>query len=392
MNINQAIVNALSDVWQDSSAPLHQPHFIGNEKAYLNQCIDTTFVSSVGRFVDDFEKFLAEFIGCAKVVCTSSGTSALEISLRLSGVEQNDEVIVSPLTFVATANAVSYLSAYPHFADCDQISFGLDPLSLRDWLRYTSYTSEGVCINKYTSRRIKAILPTHVFGLACNLEGLVEVANEFNLTLIEDSAESLGTYYQGVHTGHFGSFGAFSFNGNKIITTGGGGAIATNNIELAKLAKHITTTAKLPHPWSYWHDQIGYNYRMPNINAALGLAQLENISKILAAKRSLHSAYQDAFANPIFTDKLQLVHESHDSCSNYWLQTLILDTSLASCRDSILDHCNNYGYSMRPVWSLLHKLPMYINNPRSPLPNAEKLEMCLLNIPSNPSPSMFNLS
>lgn len=384
IDLPSEILHSFTTILGDKPLPLHQPIFSGNEIKYLTDCIETTFVSSVGKYVTEFELSLANFIGCKRVVATSSGTSALEISLKLAGVCPNDEVLLSPLTFVATANAVSYIGATPHFVDCEDTTFGIDPHALLEWLNHMSVLENGQCVNKFTNRRIKALVPTHVFGLPCQIVELAKICLDYNLVLVEDSAESLGSSYSGLHTGLFGLLGAISFNGNKIITTGGGGAIITNDNALADRAKHLTTTAKVPHSWNYWHDEIGYNYRMPNLNAAVGLAQLESIDQILLNKRKLQSSYSSVFNNLPLNEYLGLVSEPKNSVSNYWLNTLILKNKYIPIRDEILKITNQHGYGTRPVWSLLNRLPMYKSNPHSPLPTAEILEMSLINIPSNP--------
>lgn len=270
--IAEVIVNALRGVLGSGPVGLHEPRFDGNERRYLQECIDSTFVSSVWRFVDRFEADLANYTGARHAVAVVNGTAALHVALLLAGVEAGDEVIVPALTFVATANAVRYCGATPHFADSEERTLGLDPGALRDWLRQTAEMQGGGCINRHTGRRIRAVAPMHTFGHPCDLDGLLAVAHDYGLALVEDAAESLGSWIHERHTGTFGQLGTLSFNGNKIITTGGGGAILTNDSELARRAKHLTTTAKKPHRWEYVHDEVGFNYRMPNVNAALGCA------------------------------------------------------------------------------------------------------------------------
>ena len=305
------------------------------------------------------------------------------MALRLVGVQPGDEVLVPALTFVATANAVAYCGATPHFVDSDPHTLGIDPQALREYLKSISEVSNGLCLNRHTGRVIRVLIPMHTFGHPVDLEGLLAVGRDWRLTLIEDAAESLGSYYHGQHTGTFGLMGTLSFNGNKTITTGGGGAILTNDPALAKQAKHLTTTAKVPHRWDYIHDQVGYNYRMPNINAALGCAQLEQLSGFLATKRSLFAAYQSAFQN---IPGVEIVKEPFGCCSNYWLQTLKLSPDLASERDAILTATNDAGFMTRPAWTLIHRLLPYIECPRMELSVAEALEQRLINLPSNLMP------
>jgi len=375
-----AIIEVIRQIVGNDPVPLHEPRFSGNESKYVQECIDSTFVSSGGKFVDCFEKELADFTGSKHAVAIVNGTAALHMSLLLAGVESGDEVLVPALSFVATANAVSYCGAKPNFVDIEDRSLGMDPEALRNYLKNNTIQHFGICVNQNTGCKIRAIIPVHIFGHPCDLEGLLAVAKDFNLTLIEDAAESLGSKYQGQHTGTFGLIGTLSFNGNKTITTGGGGAILTDDSELAKKAKHLTTTAKIPHRWKYVHDEVGFNYRMPNLNAALGCAQLEQLPEFLASKRRLFGCYQEAFRD---VRKLRLIAEPEGSHSNYWLQTLLLDQSVANQRDAILDATNSVGLMTRPVWTLLHLLPPYTGSPRAPLPIAESLEHRIINLPSS---------
>jgi perosamine synthetase len=378
--LSEQVVDAIRSVVGSDAVALHEPSFNGNEWVYLKECLDSTFVSSVGKFVDRFENDLAKFTGAKHAVAVVNGTAALHIALKLAGVRENDEVLVPALSFVATANAVTYCGATPHFVDSEVETLGMDAIKLRQYLLSQTEKHSGQCINRSTRKVIKALVPMHTFGHPVDLEGLLAVAHDFNIVLIEDAAESLGSYYQGQHTGTFGLMGVLSFNGNKIITTGGGGAILTNNTELARRAKHITTTAKLSHLWEYRHDEIGYNYRMPNINAALGCAQIEKLSEIIASKRKLYQKYNDAFLS---VQGVNIVKEPSSSASNYWLQTLILDADQASHRDSILDASNKDGLMTRPVWTLLHKLDMFKNCQSMDLSVADALSNRLINIPSN---------
>ena len=371
---------ALRTVLGPGPFALHEPVFNGNESSYLEECINSTYVSSVGPFVDRFEFDLAEYTGAKHAIATVNGTAALHVALLLAGVEPDDEVLIPSLSFVATANAVSYCGAVPHFVDCNESTLGLDATALREWLLATTEKISGFTTNRATGRRISAIVPMHTFGHPCDINEILVVAQEFKLALVEDAAESLGSWYQGKHAGTFGLLGALSFNGNKIITTGGGGAILTDNPELAQRAKHLTTTAKVPHRWSYIHDEIGFNYRLPNINAALGCAQLEQLPEFLASKRRLFHRYNDAFSG---LDGLKIFHEPADRASNYWLQTLILDQPDTVQRDAILETSNDSEVVTRPTWTLLHKLPPYVDCSRAPLPISESLEMRLINLPSS---------
>lgn len=374
-----AIVSALGVALGGSKADLHAPVFAGNEWAYLKDCLDSTFVSSVGAYVDRFERDLAAFTGSAHAVAVVNGTAALHVALLLAGVERGDEVLVPALTFAATANAVSYCGAVPHFVDSSDETLGIDAEALDSWLTSTTERVAGRCVNQATGRIIRAVVPMHTFGHPCDLEGLIRVAARHGIVIVEDAAESLGSYYHGRHTGTFGLLGTLSFNGNKTLTTGGGGAVLTNDPELARRAKFVTTTAKRPHKWEYVHEEVGFNYRMPNLNAALGCAQLEQLPGFLASKRALHEAYRQAFAE---VDGVTLMHEPEGCRSNYWLQALKLDTVDMDLRDRILEQTNAAGYMTRPVWKLMHGLSHFADCPRAPLDVAERLEKTLVNIPS----------
>ena len=375
-SITQALHNALGE----GIFPLHEPRFAGNEQRYVQECIESTFVSSVGAYVERFENSLASHTGARRAVAVVNGTAALQVALRLAGVQSNDEVIVPALTFVATANAVQYLGAVPHFADSEETTLGLDPHALRDWLKVTAEPASDAYRNRKTGRRLSAMVPMHTFGHPCDLEGLIAVAHDYRLDLVEDAAESLGSRYQGQHTGTLGLFGTLSFNGNKIITTGGGGAILTNDERLADHAKHLTTTAKLSHRWEYVHDEVGYNFRMPNLNAALGCAQLEQLPEFLASKRRLFERYEEVFCN---IGGVSLLKEPAGCESNYWLQTLVLSNAVADQRDAILLATNDAGLMTRPVWRLIHQLAPYQECPRAPLPVVESLERRIVNLPSS---------
>lgn len=379
-NLGDEIVNVIRSVIGPDSAVLHEPSFDGNELLYLKECIDSTFVSSVGKFVDQFESNLSEFTGSKYAVAVVNGTAALHIALKLAGVVPQDEVLLPALTFVATANAAAYCGAIPHFVDSESRTLGIDAYKLRDYLKFNTEQRDGCCVNRQTDRIIRVIVPMHAFGHASDIEALLAVAKDFNIVLVEDAAESLGSYYKGKHTGTFGLMGTLSFNGNKTITTGGGGAILTNSIELARRAKHITTTAKVPHPWKYKHDEVGYNYRMPNINAALGCAQVEQLPLILHAKRTLFKKYETAFAN---MNGIQLFSEPLDAVSNYWLQTILLDSTLSNQRDAVLEATNHAGIMTRPVWELLNELAPYADCPKMDLSQVRALSERLINIPSS---------
>lgn len=379
-NLPQEIVQAIQSVVGAGPVTLHEPRFSGNEWVYLKECLDSTFVSSVGKFVDRFEDELAAFTGAKRAVAVVNGTAALHVSLLLAGVEAGDEVLLPALTFIATANAVSYCQATPHFLDSEERSLGMDAYALRDYLSGTTEMRDGQCINRSTGRVIRAMVPMHTFGHPVDIDALLAVAHDFRLQLIEDAAESLGSTVGGRHTGTFGLMGTLSFNGNKTITTGGGGAILTNDLELGARAKHLTTTAKVPHRWNFLHDEVGYNYRLPNLNAALGCAQLEQLPGFLVEKRRLFDSYQSAFAE---VEGVHLVAEPTGCHSNYWLQTLLLDDSLADQRDAVLTATNDAGLMTRPVWALMNRLSMYRNAPKAPLPVSESLERRLINIPSS---------
>ncbi len=357
--------------------PLHEPYFAGNEKAYLNECIDTTFVSSVGKFVDKFEADIAQFTGAKYAVATVNGTAALHIALQLAGVQRGDEVITQSLTFIATCNAISYIGAHPVFVDVDRDFMGMSPEKLKHFLKNETQMVNGRCINKKTKRHIKSVVPMHTFGIPIDLDALKAVCENYGLPIVEDAAESLGSYQNGKHTGTKGLLGTLSFNGNKTITTGGGGMIITNDKDLAEKAKHITTTAKKPHKWDFNHDEIGYNYRMPNINAALGCAQLEMLPEILRDKRALADKYQLFFEGK----EARFVTEPHKTTANYWLNAIVLND--ASHRDAFLSTTNDAGVMTRPIWKLMSGLPMFEAAQKGNLENSIWLEERVINIPSS---------
>lgn len=376
----ERVVAAIRAVVGPGPAVLHEPTFAGNEWHYLKECLDSNFVSSIGKFVDRFEADLASYTGAKHAVAVVNGTAALHIALKLAGVQAGDEVLIPALTFVATANAVTYCNATPHFVDSEVRTLGVYAAKLRDYLASHTQQRAGLCVNRASGRVIRALVPMHAYGHPVDLDGLLAVAHAFNLALVEDAAESLGSTYHGQHTGTFGMLGTLSFNGNKTITTGGGGAILTNDAALARHAKHLTTTAKLPHAWEYRHDEIGYNYRMPNLNAALGCAQLEQLPAMLAAKRELFQRYQTAFTR---VQGVTLMAEPAQCQSNYWLQTILLDAESADQRDAVLQATNDAGLITRPVWTLMHGLPPYKSCPRMDLTTANSLAQRAINIPSS---------
>ena len=358
--------------------PLSVPKFIGNEKIYLNECIDTTFVSSVGKFVDRFENDMAAYTGAKKAVVCVSGTNAMHMAMMLVGVERDDEVLTQALTFIATCNAISYIGAHPVFLDVDKTTMGLSPDAVKAWLVKNAEIRNGQCYNKNTGRRVKACGPMHTFGHPVRIEELVEVCNEYHIELVEDAAESIGSKYKGKHTGLFGKVGALSFNGNKTITTGGGGMLLFMDEELGALAKHLTTQAKVPHRWEFRHDHIGYNYRMPNINAALGCAQLEHLDEFIADKRATAAAYADFFKN---VDGIDFFIEPDNCFSNYWLNVVMLKDREA--KQQFLQETNDNGVMTRPIWELMNRLPMFENCEHDSLENTVWFADRVVNIPSS---------
>jgi len=357
--------------------PLHEPRFLGNEKQYLNECIDSTFVSSAGKFVNEFEEKIANYTGAKYAIATSNGTSALHISLLLANVGRGDEVITQPLTFVATCNSISYCGANPVFVDVDRDTIGLSPYALKYFLENNTSIIDQQCINNNTGKVIKACVPMHTFGHPCRIDEIKDICDKYYIFLIEDAAESVGSLYKDKHTGTFGQVGVMSFNGNKIITAGGGGCIVTNDKAIAKKAKHLTTTAKAPHKWDFYHDMVGYNYRMPNLNAALLVAQLENLDSFIDSKRKLAKIYKDFFNG---TDYF-FIKEIFESRSNYWLNSILLKNKQQ--RDEFLDETNSGDIMTRPIWTLMNKLPMFKEAQCGDLTNSEWLEERIVNIPSS---------
>lgn len=374
-----AILNALKDVSgqaENEFLALHEPCFKGNEWKYTKDCIDTGWVSSVGAYVDRFEKDFADYVGTKHAIAVVNGTSALHISLLLSRVNAKDEVLCPALTFVASANAISYTGATPHFVDSSTQTLAVCPKKLESYLEeIAELRNDGYCYNKQTGKRIAALVVVHILGHIAEMNALKHVVDRFNIRLVEDAAEALGSYRDGIHAGAFGNIAAFSFNGNKTITTGGGGMIVTDNAEMAAKAKHLTTTARVSNGYYFSHDQVGYNYRMPNINAALGCAQLEKLDEFLAIKRKLAVAYEEAFRH---IETVNFIKEPKNCKSNYWLNGLYIEGGL----DKVLKATNEANLMTRPLWDLMHTLPMYKSCPRAELTNAEKLSNHIINIPS----------
>ncbi|MDC2625158.1 MULTISPECIES: LegC family aminotransferase [Bacteroides] len=373
------VIDFIHDLYNSQDfVPLSTPKFIGNEKKYLNECIDTTFVSSVGQFVDRFEQDMAAYTGAKRAVVCVSGTNALHMSLMLVGVERGDEVLTQALTFVATCNALSYIGAHPVFIDVDIDTLGLSPSAVKLWLEANAVVKEGQCYNKKTGRRVKACVPMHTFGHPIHLDELVEVLNEWHIELVEDAAESIGSFYKGKHTGTFGKVGAISFNGNKTITTGGGGMMLFQDEELGAFAKHITTQAKVPHRWEFVHDHIGYNYRMPNINAAIGCAQLEHIEEYVEDKRKTAAQYAEFFKD---MEDIKFFSEPENTRSNYWLNVVLLKDKITQFE--FLQYTNDNGVMTRPVWELMNRLPMFEHCENDGLKNTIWLADRIVNIPSS---------
>lgn len=363
---------------QGKFLPLHEPIFTGKEREYVLDAIDSTFVSSVGEYVNRFERMMAELAGTKYAIATVNGTSALHIALILADVKAEDEVLTQALTFIATANAISYIGAKPVFIDVDEDTMGMSPKSLTDFLeKFGEKSSDGFTYNKFSGKRIKACVPMHTFGFPCRIDELVATCKKWNILLVEDAAESIGSYYKEKHTGSFGLMGIFSFNGNKTITCGGGGAVVTNDEILAKRAKHLTTQAKVPHAWEFVHDHIAYNYRMPNLNAALACAQLEQLNYILEKKKELAGHYKTFFKNI----NIQFVDEIQNAKANFWLNCILLKDKIE--RNEFLKICNEQGVMTRPTWVLMNKLPMFANCQHDGLEQSEFIEERLVNIPSS---------
>lgn len=382
---SKSIIGFVRDTYQTNDfIPLHAPTFNGNEKAYVLDTLESTFVSSVGKFVDQFENSIESYTGSAKAVATVNGTAALHAALYMAGVQQGDFVITQALTFVATCNALYHMGAEPIFVDVAPVSLGLCPQAMDKYLSEHAIIIDGVCIHKNTKRAISAVVPMHTFGHPVQLDELLAVCKKWHITLVEDAAESLGSFYKGTHTGTLGDFGALSFNGNKIITTGGGGIILCKTAELGAHTKHVTTTAKVPHAFEFFHDEAGFNYRMPNLNAALGCAQMEVLDTYLQQKRQLANGYEQFFKN---TD-VHFVTEPAYAQSNYWLNSVICPS--IKVRDELLKQTNKAGVMTRPIWKLMHRLPMFNNAPRGDLSYSEHIEAHLVNLPSSPHETKCN--
>lgn len=357
---------------------LHEPLFIGNERKYVLDAIDSTFVSSIGKYVDKFEEMIKEYTGAKYAIAAVNGTAALHMSLVLAGVEQNDIVITQPLSFIATCNAISYIKAEPYFIDVDLDTLGLSPNKLEEFLSSKTEIKNGVCILKSTQQKIAACVPMHTFGFPAHIEKIEYLCNKYSIPLIEDAAESLGSTLNNKHTGTFGLLGTYSFNGNKTITCGGGGMIVTNNEKLGKLAKHLTTQSKVPHKWNFEHDNIGYNYRLPNINAALACAQMEQLENFIVQKRKLANQYIQYFTS---TNSIKIITETENTRANYWLNAIMLKNEAE--RDDFLSYANENGVMCRPVWKLMNQLPMFKECKIEDISNAEFIEKRLVNIPSS---------
>ncbi|MCL1139598.1 LegC family aminotransferase [Shewanella pneumatophori] len=374
-----SLVKFVRDIYQTNEfIPLHAPIFNGNEQKYVLETIQSTFVSSVGKFVDQFEQKIESYTGTAKAVATVNGTAALHAALYMAGVKPGDFVITQALTFVATCNALHHMGAVPIFVDVSPVSLGLCPKAMDEFLEQHAQLTDSGCIHKTTKRPIRAVVPMHTFGHPVELDELIAVCLKWNIVLVEDAAESLGSFYKGKHTGTLGDFGAVSFNGNKVITTGGGGMVLCKSLTSGARTKHVTTTAKVPHPYEFYHDEAGFNYRMPNLNAALGCAQMEVLEDYLVQKRALANHYSEFFAKSDY----QFVLEPEYAQSNYWLNAIICPS--AQVRDELLKKTNDAGVMTRPIWQLMHRLPMFCDAPRGELTQSEHIEARLINLPSTP--------
>ena len=379
----QQIVDFVRSIYGSGFIPLHRPVFEGNERQYLVDCIDSNFVSSVGKRVVEFEEMIAMFTGAKYAVATVNGTAALHVALELAGVERGDEVLTQALTFIATCNALSYAGARPVFIDVDRDTMGMSPSALRQFLAANAEVRNGKAYNIGTGRRFAACSPMHTFGIPCRITEIVAICDEYNIPVVEDAAESLGSYVGKRHTGTFGKLATLSFNGNKVITTGGGGMIITDDEALAKHAKHLTTTAKVPHPYEFVHDEVGYNYRLPNLNAALGCAQLEKLPKMLAIKADIASRYAAFFNDAGF----YFVAAPEGSTSNYWLNAIVLDSKTE--RDAFLHYANSRDVMARPIWCLMSRLAMFKDCQHDGLANSQWLEARVVNLPSSVPDSEF---
>lgn len=377
--MSAAVVRFIRELYRtEEFIPLHAPTFAGNELKYVTETIQSTFVSSVGKFVDDFERRMEAFTSSPKAIATVNGTAALHAALYMAGVKAGDYVVTQALTFVATCNALHHMGAEPIFVDVSKVSLSLCPIALDNFLTDNAFSNEKGCFHKNTQRRISAVVPMHTFGHPAELDELVAVCQKWNLVLVEDAAESLGSYYKGKHTGTIGLLGALSFNGNKIITTGGGGMVLCRDASLGARTKHVTTTAKVPHPYEFFHDEPGFNYRLPNLNAALGCAQMELLPEFLTQKRQLASLYKNYFADTEFS----FVDEPSYASSNFWLNAVICPDT--DSREHLLKTTNDSGVMTRPIWKLMHRLPMFQQVPRDDLQISEWVEQHLVNLPSSP--------
>ena len=379
-NIPEIIVKKIRSVVGPGRHSLHEPFFFGNEWKYVKKTLDDNYVSSVGGFIKKFEDKLKKFTGSKYAIAVVNGTAALHLAMKACGIKNNEEVLVPTLTFIGTANAINYCGAIPHFIDCELSTLGIDPKALEKYLKKNTKKAGDSLINIKTKRKISAIIPVHIFGNICQIEKINQIAKKFNLIVIEDAAEALGTFLGKKHAGNFGIAGCISFNGNKILTTGGGGVIITNNKKLSDKIRHLSTTAKINHSWEYIHDQVGYNYRMPNLNAALGVAQVENLKKFLQSKRKLFTEYNKKFSN---IDSIKVLKEAENSKSNYWLNSIILKKPSIKNRDKIIQLAKENNIYLRPLWRPLHTLRPYKSMPSMPIKNADIIYKSLINIPSS---------
>lgn len=376
------IVKIVSECLSGAARPvaLHEPRFNGREREYVLDCIETTWVSYAGAYVGKFEQALARLCGVTDAIAVSNGTVALQLALELSGMQRGDEVLTPALTFVASANAVVHAGGIPHFVDVSEEAFGVDPVALRTYLSSMAERRGAQCFNRSTGRRISTILVVHIFGHPVDMDSIADVAREFSLEVIEDAAESLGSRYKGKPCGSLSRLAALSFNGNKIVTTGGGGAILTSDARIAERARSLVTTAKRQHRWAFFHDEVAYNFRLPNINAALGLAQVEQLEAALAAKAVVWRRYRDAFSD---YRGARIFEDAAFAASNHWLVALLLEAEDLALRNEILDTLNDAGIGARAAWTPMHELPMYRDNPRAPLPVTESLAARIINLPSS---------
>ncbi len=385
-DIRPALVRHVREVFGDGFIPLHRPVFEGNERQYLVDCIDSNFVSSVGARVTEFEQKIAAFTGSRYAIATVNGTAALHVALQLAGVQRGDEVLGQALTFIATCNALSYAGAVPVFIDVDLDTLGLSPQALGRWLSVHAEVRDGKAYNRATGRRIAACVPMHTFGFPLRIAEVVAICDEYGIPVVEDAAESLGSYVEGRHTGTFGKLATLSFNGNKTITTGGGGMIVTDDEALARHAKHLTTTAKIPHPYEFVHDEVGYNYRLPNLNAALGCAQMERLPEMLAIKAEVARRYRDFFEG----SGIRFVQALDGNVANHWLNAIVLDNEAE--RDAFLTYTNEQGVMTRPIWRLMSRLDMFSHCQHDGLENSQWLEARVVNLPSSvPDGAMGNM-